>query len=59
MTRFHRHHYSFLPCPAPPPTAFRAGIEGVVRVRVDVDAQGYPTDVSVEASSGNSDFALN
>jgi protein TonB len=25
-------------------------------VRVDVDAQGYPTDVSVETSSGNSDL---
>lgn len=44
------------PAPRYPPTAFRAGIEGVVRVRVDVDAQGYPTDVSVETSSGNSDL---
>ncbi|MDY1033998.1 energy transducer TonB [Stenotrophomonas sp. CFBP8980] len=31
-------------------------MEGAVRVRVDVDAQGYPTDVSVETSSGNSDL---
>lgn len=44
------------PAPRHPSIAFRAGIKGVVRMRVDVDAQGYPTDVWVETSSGNSDL---
>lgn len=44
------------PAPRYPPAAFRAGIEGEVRVRVDVDANGNATDVWVETSSGNSDL---
>lgn len=42
---------------APPPTypvaALRAGQQGTVTLRVEVDAQGVPTAVSVEQSSGS------
>lgn len=36
-----------------PPAAFRAGEEGTVLLRVDVDASGKPTNVSVARRSGS------
>ena len=39
--------------PTYPPEAFRAGEEGTVLVRVDVDASGNPTNVDVARRSGS------
>lgn len=44
------------PPPRYPPAAFRAGIQGTVRVIVDVDAEGGVTNVVVETSSRNRDL---
>lgn len=44
------------PRPTYPPAAFRAGEEGTVVVRVDVDASGNPTSASVETSSRSRDL---
>lgn len=48
------------PVSAPPPdypaAALRAGITGKVTLRIEVDAQGRPGDVSVVASSRNRDL---
>lgn len=48
-----------LPGNAPPQyplRALRSGIEGTVLVRVEIDAQGVPTQVSLEHRSGNRDL---
>ncbi len=39
-----------------PPTALRAGVEGRVLLRVDVGADGRPTDVQVVERSGSSEL---
>ena len=42
--------------PEYPPAAFRAGEEGTVLLRVDVDATGKPTNVDVVRRSGSRDL---
>lgn len=42
--------------PTYPPAAFRAGEEGTVLLRVDVDATGKPTNVDVVRRSGSRDL---
>jgi len=44
------------PRPPYPRDALRAGIEGTVVLRIAIDANGKPTDVSIEKSSGNRDL---
>lgn|GEM_PF-2793118 len=42
--------------PRYPPNAFRSGIEGTVRVELDVDEEGNATNATVLTSSGNADL---
>lgn len=44
------------PAPPFPPSAIRQGHEGTVKVRVKLNANGEPVDVSVEESSGYSEL---
>ena len=46
------------PVPAYPRSALRAGQEGAVMLRIDVDARGVPTDVQVVERSGDRDRAF-
>lgn len=46
----------FSPAPVYPPALLAARIEGVVKLRVEVDAQGRVTSARVLASSGRSEF---
>ena len=45
--------YAHNPAPRYPPRSIRAGDEGQVLLRVLVDANGHPIDVTVERSSGH------
>jgi len=45
--------YAFAPPPPYPAVALRAGIEGTVWLRIEVNAAGMPEKVTVERSSGN------
>lgn len=45
--------YAFAPPPAYPIPALRRGEAGTVWLRVEVDAQGRPTEVTVQESSGS------
>lgn len=44
------------PPPTYPPAALRNGVEGSVVVRVDVDATGYPMNVTIIQRSGSRDL---
>lgn len=44
------------PRPPYPPEALRAGAQGTVTLRIEVDPSGRPTKVSIEKSSGNRDL---
>ena len=46
------------PVPAYPRSALRAGQEGAVMLRIDIDARGVPTDVQVVERSGDRDRAF-
>jgi protein TonB len=44
------------PPPTYPPAALRNGVEGSVVVRVDVDATGYPMNITIIQRSGSRDL---
>lgn len=51
--RFEQLSADVAPPPPYPPQALRRDISGIVMLRVSVDAQGRPTAVSIEQSSGS------
>lgn len=51
--RFEQLSADVAPPPPYPPRALNRNISGVVMLRVSVNAQGQPTDVSIEQSSGS------